>query len=30
MMARTLTQHLSRKGFDVFDKQIASIIEELF
>ena len=28
MMARTLSQHLSRKGFDVFDKQVASIIEE--
>ena len=28
MIARTLTQHLSRKGFDVFDKKIAAIIEE--
>ena len=28
MIARTLTQHLSRKGFDVFDKQVAAIIEE--
>ena len=28
MIARTLTQHLSRKGFDVFDKQISAIIEE--
>ena len=28
MIARTLTQHLSRKGFDIHDKQVAAIIEE--
>ena len=28
MIARTLTQHLSRKGFDIHDKQVAANIEE--
>lgn len=28
MIARTLSQHLSRKGFDTNDKQVRAIIDE--